>query len=261
MSPDAPRAPQHRGPRLFVEGLSASSSTETFTLNSETSHYVRDVLRLRVGESLELGDKNTGDIFTATVTLIDEAVHLRLGGRVHAGSVDTLGPTLLFALCKGDKNDLTCDWATELGCSRIVFWQADRSVVRLRDARDVTAKQGRLSKIAQSAAQQSKQNRPPDVTVSASLAEALRALSSQQETLRLACSLDPLARPLVETLKGNSLPVTLVVGPEGDLSPDESTLLQRHGFLPVSLGGKVLRSELAAVSALIACRISSSLFE
>ena len=261
MSPNDLRSPQHRGPRLFVEGISDFKASDTFPLSSDASHYVRDVLRLSLDDWMELGDAKTGGICAARIVTINETVHLTIEEWLRRGSSDTGGPILLFALCKGDKNDIVCDWATELGCSQIVFWQAARSIVRLRGASDVAAKQTRLSKIAVSAAQQSKQDRPPQVMVCPSLAEALTLLPPAQDSLRLACSLDPSAEPLRKRLVESSTPIVLVVGPEGDVSPEEHGLLQTQGFVPVSLGESVLRSELAALTGLVACRLARSFFE
>lgn len=163
---------------------------------------------------------------------------------------------LLFALCKGQKNELVCDWATELGCASIIFWQAERSVVRLKDERELSAKAARLTKIAQAAAQQSKQSRPPQINVVRSLSAAAQTLESKSVGLKLYCSLSPDAAPvhaLLSTLN-NSVATAIVIGPEGDLSPEEETLLKSSGWLPVSLGKSTLRSELAALTAIIAVR-------
>ena len=40
--------------------------------------------------------------------------------------------------------------------------------------------------------------------------------------------------------------VTVIVGPEGDFSPEETAFMTEHGAMPVSLGGLILRAETAA---------------
>ncbi len=152
------------------------------------------------------------------------------------------------------KNDLICDWATELGCSTIIFWQATRSIVRVSDQKDCQHKETRLAKIALAAAQQSKQDKPPAVHVTRTLAEAaqLAPRSDAPGTLQVVCSLSAQAIPLAEIVS-NTNPLTnaiVVIGPEGDLTPEEDAFLASRGFLPASLGTRVLRSELAVVSAL-----------
>ncbi len=247
------RAPQRRGPRLFVEGLSASVG-EAFNLGRDDSHYLRDVLRLAPGDPLELGDKSSEKVFQAVVQSVGEQVAIKLLEVAADQSASRPDLCLLFALCKGSKNDLVCDWATELGCTTIIFWQAERSVVRLRGAEEAQAKCARLAKIAQSAAQQSRQPRPPAVHVSASLEEALQIATAIGPALRITCSLAAGATPLPQLLSAGLSATVVVVGPEGDLSGQEESMLSSAGFTQASLGPNTLRSELAAVSALCLVR-------
>jgi 16S rRNA (uracil1498-N3)-methyltransferase len=66
--------------------------------------------------------------------------------------------------------------------------------------------------------------------------------------------------PLRETLRLNpgSSAVTLLVGPEGDFSPGETTAALAAGFLPVSLGPIVLRVETATIFCLSALKYEFS---
>ena len=260
-----------RGPRLFVDALCPQGIDilhQQIELSQENTHYLRDVLRLKDGDHLELGDPDSGAIFSAVILSTTSAVTVLIKEALPDTQLLQRPIVLLFALCKGQKNELVCDWATELGCSSIIFWQAERSVVRLKDERELSAKAARLTKIAQAAAQQSKQSRPPQIHVvrSLSAAAALNAateisaaaqtLQSNSVGLKLYCSLSPDAAPihaLLSTLN-NSVATAIVIGPEGDLSPEEETLLKSSGWLPVSLGKSTLRSELAALTAIVAVR-------
>ena len=260
-----------RGPRLFLDALCPQGIDilhQQIELSQENTHYLRDVLRLKDGDHLELGDPDSGAIFSAVILSTTSAVTVLIKEALPDTQLLQRPIVLLFALCKGQKNELVCDWATELGCSSIIFWQAERSVVRLKDERELSAKAARLTKIAQAAAQQSKQSRPPQIHVvrSLSAAAALNAateisaaaqtLQSNSVGLKLYCSLSPDAAPihaLLSTLN-NSVATAIVIGPEGDLSPDEETLLKSSGWLPVSLGKSTLRSELAALTAIVAVR-------
>jgi len=258
MTAKMPRAPQQRGPRLFVEGLVSylrGALPCTFVLPESDSHYVRNVLRLRTGDPLEVGDKGTGDVFEARVAVLQDLVTVEITGPIQPLGSAQREVTLLFALCKGPKNDLVCDWATELGCTRIIFWQAERSVVRLRDDSDTKSKAERLAKIGQAAAQQSRQPRPPTVRVCRSLASAISEISPSGASLKLTCSLSHEAVPIGEVLRASDLPIVMVVGPEGDISPEEEQILKGEGFRLASLGPHVLRSELAVVAALVAARL------
>ncbi|MEI6517166.1 MAG: RsmE family RNA methyltransferase [bacterium] len=248
-----------RGPRLFVDALCPQGIDilhQQIELSQENAHYLRDVLRLKDGDHLELGDPDSGAIFSAVILSTTSAVTVLIKEALPDTQLLQRPIVLLFALCKGQKNELVCDWATELGCSSIIFWQAERSVVRLKDERELSAKAARLTKIAQAAAQQSKQSRPPQIHVVRSLSAAAQTLPSNSVGLKLYCSLSPDAaqiHALLSTLN-NSVATAVVIGPEGDLSPEEETLLKSSGWLPVSLGKSTLRSELAALTAIIAVR-------
>lgn len=257
MTAKIPRAPQQRGPRLFVEGLSSSVQghlPHTLSLPKSDSHYVGNVLRLRAGDPLEIADRASGEVFEARVAALHDLVTIEIKKVIGASVSGQRAVTLLFALCKGSKNDLVCDWATELGCAHIIFWQAARSVVRLRDESDALSKAERLSKIGRAAAQQSRQSRPPAVSVVRSLSDAVAAVSPSEGSLNLVCSLSEKAHPIGDLLRSSDSPLVLVIGPEGDISPEEEQVLATAGFEFASLGPYVLRSELAAVAALMAAR-------
>lgn len=249
----APR--ECKGPRLFVEGLCERGAVEPnslISLSPKDSHYLKDVLRLPVGALVEIGDPNSGDTFTATIASLADGVTLSIVAKSDAPTTDH-SIILLCALCKGQKNELITDWATELGCSQIIFWQADRSIVRLKNEGDAEAKTQKFSKAALAAAQQSRQVRPPTVNVTTSLAKALSLIPSTSDLLKVICSLEHEAPPLDE-LTSRLQPrasICIALGPEGDLTPEELETLVRHGFEAASLGRQVLRSELAAVTAIV----------
>lgn len=248
----APR--ECKGPRLFVEGLSKRGAIEPnslLSLSPQDSHYLKDVLRLPVGSLVEIGDPDSGDTFKASIASNDGVVTLSIVEKFDS-SVSDLAITLLCALCKGPKNELICDWATELGCSQIVFWQSDRSIVRLKGDDDAKAKAEKFSKTALAAAQQSRQVRPPKIAVTTSLEKALEVAAPSANSLKVCCSLEHDAQALSEMKQqhAETSHVLIVVGPEGDITPEEHALLTTHGFQPASLGRTVLRSELAVVTAI-----------
>jgi 16S rRNA (uracil1498-N3)-methyltransferase len=248
----APR--ECKGPRLFVEGLREWGAVEPNTLLSlspHDSHYLKDVLRLSVGSFVEIGDPNTGETFKATIASASDGITLSIVEKLDTTCTD-ISITVLCALCKGQKNELITDWATELGCSQIIFWQADRSIVRLKNDGDAEAKARKFSKAALAAAQQSRQALPPRVMVTTSLTKALSITPATPNSLKVCCSLEHDAPPLSELARGlqPGSSISIVIGPEGDLTPEELGMLHKDGFKPASLGRQVLRSELAVVTAI-----------
>lgn len=250
----APR--ECKGPRLFVEDLGqrgVSHLGAPIPLPKEASHYIKSVLRLQVGDSIELADPATGETVIGTITSLAHDVTFTISEKLDTPK-RAMSITILCALCKGQKNELICDWATELGCERIIFWQAERSIVRLRDAKDATSKEEKFANAALAAAQQSRQPKPPQVRIALSLHEALALLPSPSQGLKAYCSLEQ-DRPLLSSLP-NASETHLVIGPEGDLTPKEMETLRGNGFQPASLGREILRSELAVVTAVATIKTS-----
>jgi 16S rRNA (uracil1498-N3)-methyltransferase len=240
-----------------VRFVFSDTQPQTLSIPEKESHYLRDVLRLQVGDPIEIGDSSSGLLGEGTIDSLAGQVTVKLH-RVAPATQTCPNPIILLCpLLKGEKNDNVCDWATELGCQGIVFWQSTRSIVRLRDDRDCLRKEERLQAIALSAAQQSRQPRPPEVSIHKTLNSACKALPFLDTATKLLCSLASGATPLgsLPLATQPQKPAIIAVGPEGDFSPEEhQALISEHGFIPVSLGTSVLRSELAIVTAITAVR-------
>jgi 16S rRNA (uracil1498-N3)-methyltransferase len=250
----APR--ECKGPRLFVEELGQRGVVHLgapFILPKEASHYIKNVLRLPLGSAIEIADPATGESYIGEISSLTSEVTVTFSQKLEA-SKRSVSITILCALCKGQKNELICDWATELGCERIIFWQAERSIVRLSNAKDAAAKEIKFAHAALAAAQQSRQPLPPLVRVSLSLHEALALLPSPSAGVKAYCSLEQ-GSPLLSSLP-SAAETCLVIGPEGDLSAKETEILREYGFQPASLGREILRSELAVVTAVATIKVS-----
>lgn len=246
--------------RLFLRGVRFDFQTSPqiiIPLSREDSHYLLTVLRLPYGTEIEVASSDTGELASGVIHDDHGKPSVRLTGLIPHKEQGKKDITLLVALCKGPKNDLLVDWTTELGCTKIIFWQSERSIVRLKNSTEAEQKRVRYQKIAQSAAQQSKQRLIPQVAVLLSLEMALKELPLASDSTRLICSLRTSSSPIKEVLENSetSKSSVLAVGPEGDFTPDEyEALTKAEAFVPVSLGDSTLRSELAVLTALIAMR-------
>jgi 16S rRNA (uracil1498-N3)-methyltransferase len=95
-------------------------------------------------------------------------------------------------------------------------------------------------------------NRLPMVQPVSDLTPWLNAVADTDH-LRCVLSLAAGSRPLAQVLRehADSRPVLFLAGPEGGLSPAEEAQAMDKGFVPVSLGARVLRAETAALAALV----------
>lgn len=214
------------------------------TLGPEDSHHCTDVLRLKVGDALTLFD-GEGAVADAVLTEVHKKhCRVRIGEKTITTPLRTV-ITLVQAVPKGKNMDLILQKAVELGASTIVPLLTRRTVVRL-DEEDASRKQERWQQIALEACKQCGRNQVPSVTQALSLEEFLK----QSHTgLLLLASLQPGAVSIKEALTKatDRSAVTVLVGPEGDFTPEESAAALAEGAIPVTLGPMILRAETAAL--------------
>lgn len=163
--------------------------------------------------------------------------------------------TIASGFPKGDKLDLVTQKATELGAAAIWAFPADWSVVKW-DSKKLAKKEEKLAKIALGAAEQSKRNRVPEVTLFEKKADFLAQLAifdkifiAYEETAK-AGELSALARELA-TVKLDDK-ILFIFGPEGGISPKEIETFEQAGGIKVGLGPRIMRTETAPLYALSA---------
>jgi 16S rRNA (uracil1498-N3)-methyltransferase len=234
-------------PRLFVPAETLSAQSPLRLLGAE-HHYLSRVLRLSVGDEVLLLDGSAQVAKTRIVHVDGEALLLE---RLSVEDVPSHGEpvvTLYMALLKGERHDLVVQKATELGVRRIVTLLCKRCVPALGQQR-AERRLERWQRIARAAAQQCRRPDLPEVTPPLPLREAV-AQDGNDCRLMLYEGMAPPLRSLLDERLKVTRNVSLVVGPEGGLDAAELELLRGAGFLPVSLGPRVLRAETAALAAL-----------
>lgn len=153
------------------------------------------------------------------------------------------------AIAKGDRGELAVEIMTEVGVDVVVPWSAERCVARWRGERAGKGLE-RWRVTAREAAKQSRRARFPEIAGPA----ATPAVAGLVAAASLAVLLDPDA---AATLGSVPFPasgdIVLIVGPEGGVSPAESSALAQAGATGARLGPAVLRTSSAgAVAAVIA---------
>jgi 16S rRNA (uracil1498-N3)-methyltransferase len=218
------------------------------TLRAERYHYLVHVLRLGEGATLELFDGRGRAFDARVVALGEQEVHLALGPARHTPPRRALG--LLQGLPKGDKLEWVLQKGTELGAAAFHPVDTARSVVKL-EPRRAEERTARWRKIVEEAARQCRRSDMPEVHPPRPLLEAARALAPG--TALLVLDEQESSLPLGEAFRAcpAGAPVALVVGPEGGLTREEVAALQALGARPVTLGPLILRTETAALAALV----------
>jgi len=204
------------------------------------------VLRLRRGDAVILFNGEGGE-YPAELTRVSRAdSRACVMSRQTPERESPLAIALAQCVSSGDRMDTTLQKSTELGVSRIVPIASERSVVRLSSDR-ADRRVAHWRNVVIAACEQCGRNHVPEVTAIVDLAVFLGQAAS--DGLRLL-----LAPDSVRDLKQLDPPssVTLLVGPEGGLAPEERRRAERSGFVPVRFGPRVLRTETAPLAAIAA---------
>jgi 16S rRNA (uracil1498-N3)-methyltransferase len=244
---------------FYVPNLSAAS-----ILPDEESLHAVKVLRLKTGDSIQIVD-GKGGFFNARITTPH---HKHCAFEITETLVDASKRNYhLHIAIAPTKNIDRLEWfiekATEIGIDEItpVFCQnSERKIV----------KEERLEKIIVSAAKQSLKAKFPTLNPPCSFNEFIRMYNAEQQFIAH-CYTSPQPSPegretekptILSNLENSiferkllknevlkSSNVLILIGPEGDFSPEEVSTAIKNGYQPVSLGDSRLRTETAGVVA------------
>lgn len=220
-------------------------------LSEEESRHLRDVLRLRAGDEAQVFD-GEGREFVCVVSEPGGrkgSARLEVRGRVEAPSPESpLGLTLAVALLKGEKFDLVVQKATELGVARVAPVLTKRADVRPRDAGDSSKRVERWRRLALEAAKQSGRARVPTVAEPRDFEAVVKDEAGADSPRVMFAERGGVG--LHELPRGAAPPsaATALVGPEGGWEDEEIELARARGWSVVTLGGRTLRAETAAVA-------------
>jgi 16S rRNA (uracil1498-N3)-methyltransferase len=153
---------------------------------------------------------------------------------------------LLQALPDKERMELIIQKATELGVNSIVPFKSKRSI-SLEERERRQPKAHRWQSIAIKAAQQSRRGMVPIIEPYCDFSGALGY--AEESALKILLWEKGSENPLRDVLRsqGNCEKVVLIVGPEGGFDPREVRTAKERGFIPVSLGRRILRTETAAI--------------
>jgi len=214
-------------------------------MDAEESAHCIKVLRHRCGDEIHLID-GEGTLLRCRLTEDDP----RGAGAVILERTPDWGAhpyRLTLAVCPTKNND-RFEWfvekATEVGVDRIVPVIGDRSERKVY-------KTERALRIARAATKQSLKARVPEIGEPVSVRDFIAGKAEGTLPLIAYCFDGPCGRTSIrKALAGYpGRDITVLIGPEGDFSPEEAGLALAAGYLPIHLGASRLRTETAALTA------------
>lgn len=228
-------------PRFFIDGPAEG----LVSITGEDARHIAGSLRMTAGETLTLCDAAGFDYSCEIIACDKAAVQVAVREKTACKSEPSVRLRLYQALPKSDKLELIVQKAVELGVGEIVPVLSARCVSR-PDAASFEKKRQRLCKIALEAAKQCGRGRIPAVLPLVSYAEAVSSMKADDAAILFYEQADT---KLTDALRADVKTVSVFVGAEGGISPEEALLARENGVLHASLGPRILRCETAAISA------------
>ena len=239
--------------RVYVEAaLTPGSVVE---LPPDTAGHLAKVLRARSGDDVILFNGSGREFNGAIEAVRGSRVSASVGDSRPVDRESPLAICLVQCVPRGDRMDFIVQKATELGVARIVPVLSQRSVVRL-DKGQAESKALHWRAVAVSACEQCGRNRLPTIEAARPLLNYLGE-SAPGTGLRLVFEPES-AQQAQATQREPGRPADtgisaaeIAIGPEGGFADDELEAFRVAGFSQVGLGPRVLRTETAAIAAVV----------
>ena len=220
--------------------------TQTVTLATDEARHLRDVLRLKTGDEVYVFDGAGHEFHCTVVNTKRDSTELQIVSVVEPAKPESqLQLKLCVALLKGEKFDLVVQKATELGVSAIVPLITRYADIHLRDESDANKRVARWQRIALEAAKQSGRALVPEVSAPVSFDSFVAGTKGAELCLMFSERGGSEFGEIGETAVKS---VTALVGSEGGWSDEEIELARAQNVGVVTLGGRILRAETAAIA-------------
>lgn len=238
--------------RFYVpDSLEIGASLE---LPERVSHQMRRVLRLRIGDRITLFNGDGRERDASIVESGKSTAVVNITGPERAGIVPGRPEIHLGqSLVKSDRFDMVVQKATELGVSAISAMETERSVVSLPADR-ARSRLERWQRIAIEALEQSERADFAGIDGPHAFTDVLRG---HESSLRLIAAERTRSTRLASVISSDCERVSVLTGPEGGFSDAELDAAQTAGWIAVSLGPTILRSETAGIAAVAMIRALS----
>lgn len=237
--------------QFFVEPHQINMDDKTVIILGSDVNHIKNVLRMRVGEEIAVGNGQDGKEYRCGIVALEEdciQCELRF---VKEDGVELSSQIYLFqGLPKADKMELIIQKAVELGVYQVIPVSTKRCVVKLDDKK-AKSKIVRWQGIAEAAAKQSKRGIIPQVTDVMTFKNAVK-LAADMDVRLIPYELAEGMAKTKEIIDGiqPGQRIAIFIGPEGGFEESEITEALENGIEPITLGKRILRTETAGFTIL-----------
>ena len=224
---------------------------DTITVTEGDYNHIRNVLRMRIGESITVCDGQGSEYNCEVAGYSDGECLLAVKERIASTVELPVEITLYQGLPKKDKMELIIQKAVELGAARIMPVLCERTIVKLEDPKKEQRKMERLRAISESAAKQSGRGILPEIADPKKFADAIKDAKERGCVI-----LVPYEKTAFEKAMSAGK-IAVFIGPEGGFSREEIAVAEENGASIISLGRRILRTETAGITVLSALMLKA----
>lgn len=224
--------------RYFVN----KKENNKFILENSDIHHIKNVMRMTDKDKIEVVYEEK--LYICEIDNVKDKIDVIILEEKEDNNELPVDITIAFSLVKEEKIDLILQKCTELGISKFIPLEVSRCVVKIDKKKEVK-KIDRWNSICKEASEQSKRNKIPKI----SEIKKLKDIINLDYDLKILCSVNQSVINIKNVLQNNTKcdRIIIVIGPEGGISLEEENYLISNGFIPTSLGNRVLRCETAPI--------------
>ncbi len=215
-------------------------------INGQEAHHMLHVKRLRLDEGLLLFDGRGREAAGRVVEIQPGRARIAIESVGQVSREAGIAITLAFSVPKGKRAEFLVQKCCELGVTRLIPLECERSVVKL--APEASPKVEKWKSVAVEASKQCGRTRITSISEAVSFPELMR--TADVYSPKFLASTGPDASPLSDAVRDNKdrKDILCIIGPEGGFSKKEMETAIQAGCIPVSLGPGTLRTETAALA-------------
>lgn len=207
----------------------------TFTLSNDDLYHIKTVMRMKDKECIQVVYEETP--YLCEVRYSNNDIEINILETLNQKEESIPEITLLIPILKEQKMDYILQKATELGVSKFIPVVMERSIVKVEEKEQ--KKLDRWKKIVKEASEQSLRNTIPTID------NIIKLKDLEIDGLKLVCSTVEKENTIKKVFQKskNCDKMNILIGPEGGISEKEENLLKEKGFIPVTLGNRIMRVE------------------
>jgi len=208
-------------------------------LSESQSHYIKNVMRLKIGDKISLFNSSNGEWDASILAHGKDLTEFKVE-KLSRPQEEENNLWLAFSPIKKNPQDMMIQKTTELGIQKFIPILCERSVVR-----EINIE--RAEKIVTEASEQSNRISVPEILKIQNLESFLKSFPENGKLIF--CDINCDSSNLKNVLSKKD-PICILIGPEGDFSENERQLIVNHKkTISISLAKNLLRAETAAIAA------------